>query len=92
VQHFISKYYQNGTAHFKNGSNYLNTNIYPYLKTSGDQSSSLYLSIVCFSTPGLIRPLWQLKTAVFLHWCLIYALLLGNVPRYYLHVEDRPLS
>jgi hypothetical protein len=24
-----------------------------------------------FSTPELIRNLWQLKTAVFLHWCLI---------------------
>ena len=27
-----------------------------------------------FSTPELIRNLWQLKTAVFLHWCLICAL------------------
>ncbi len=25
------------------------------------------------STPGLIRNLWQPKTAVFLHWCLIRA-------------------
>ncbi len=24
-----------------------------------------------FSTPGLIRHRWQLKTVVFLHWCLI---------------------
>ncbi len=24
-----------------------------------------------FSTPEIIRHLWQLKTAVFLHWCLI---------------------
>jgi len=24
-----------------------------------------------FSTPVLIRHLWQLKTVVFLHWCLI---------------------
>ncbi len=34
-----------------------------------------------FSTPGLIRNLWQLKT-VFLHWCLICAvpldIMLGN--------------
>jgi hypothetical protein len=29
-----------------------------------------------FSTPVLIRHLWQLKTVVFLHWCLIYAVLL----------------
>ncbi len=27
-----------------------------------------------FSIPELIRNLWQLKTAVFLHWCLILAL------------------
>jgi hypothetical protein len=26
-----------------------------------------------FSTPELIRNLWQLKTAIFLHWCLIHA-------------------
>ncbi len=26
-----------------------------------------------FSTPELIRNLWQLKTVVFLHWCLIRA-------------------
>jgi hypothetical protein len=26
-----------------------------------------------FSTPELIRNMWQLKTAVFLHWCLICA-------------------
>ncbi len=29
-----------------------------------------------FSTPVLIRHLWQLKTVVFLHWCLICAVLL----------------
>jgi hypothetical protein len=28
-----------------------------------------------FSTPVLIRQLWQLKTVVFLHWCLICAVL-----------------
>jgi hypothetical protein len=26
-----------------------------------------------FSTPELIRHLWQLKTAIFLHWCLLCA-------------------
>jgi len=31
-----------------------------------------------FSTPELIRNMWQLKTAVFLHWCLIWA-----VPLFY---------
>jgi len=29
-----------------------------------------------FSTPGLIRHLWQLKAVVFLHWCLICYVLL----------------
>ncbi len=33
-----------------------------------------------FSTPELIRNLWQLKTAIFLHWCLIYAVTLTNLP------------
>ncbi len=33
---------------FKNVSNYLNTNIYYYLETSGDQSSNLYLNVVHF--------------------------------------------
>jgi len=27
--------------------------------------------LLIFSTPEMIRNLWQLKTAVFLHWCLI---------------------
>jgi hypothetical protein len=30
-----------------------------------------------FSTPVLIRHLWQLMTVVFMHWCLICAVLLG---------------
>ncbi len=29
--------------------------------------------LLIFSTPVLIRHLWQLKTIVFLHWCLICA-------------------
>jgi hypothetical protein len=32
-----------------------------------------------FSTPELIRNLWQLKTAVFLHWCLIWAVPLYEI-------------
>ncbi len=28
-----------------------------------------------FSTPVLIRHLWQLKTVIFLHWCLMHAVL-----------------
>jgi hypothetical protein len=31
-----------------------------------------------FSTPGLIRHLWQLKRVVFLHWCQICALLFAE--------------
>ncbi len=52
-------------------SNCLNTNIYPYLETSGGQSLNLYLNVVHFLMPVLIRHLWQLKTVVFLHWCLL---------------------
>ncbi len=37
---------KNGTAHFKNVNNYLNTNIDSYLETSGGQSSNLYLNVV----------------------------------------------
>ncbi len=54
-----------------NVNNCLNTNIYSYLETSGGQSSNIH---VHFLTPVLIRHLWHLKTAVFLHWCLIHAL------------------
>ncbi len=57
----------------KNVNNCLNTIIYSYFETSGDQSSNPYLNVVPFLTPELIRNLWQLKTAVFLHWCLIRA-------------------
>ncbi len=34
-----------------------------------------------FSTPVLIRHLWQLKTAVFLHRCLICTALLTDVQK-----------
>ncbi len=60
----------------KNVSHCLNTNIYSYLETSACQSSHLYLNVVHFSTPVLIRHLWQLKTVAFLHWRLKLALLL----------------
>jgi hypothetical protein len=55
----------------------LNTNIYSYFETSGGQSSNLYLNVVHFSTPMLMRHLWQLKTVVFLRWCLIRNVLLA---------------
>jgi hypothetical protein len=59
--------------------NCLNTNIYSNLVTSGGQSSNLILKVVVlFSTPVLIRYQWQLKTGVFLHWCLIRAAPLLN--------------
>jgi hypothetical protein len=38
----------NGTAHFKNLSNCLNTKIYSYLETSGGQSSNPYLNVFHF--------------------------------------------
>ncbi len=38
----------NGTACFTNVSNYLNTNIYSFLETSGGQSSNLSLNVVHF--------------------------------------------
>jgi hypothetical protein len=49
---------------------------FSYLETSDDQSSSLHLNVVHFLALVLIRHLWQLKTIVFLHWCLIHAVLL----------------
>ncbi len=51
----------------QNVNNCLNANIYSYLETSYGQSSNLYFMLFIFSTPVLIRHLWQLKTVVFLH-------------------------
>jgi hypothetical protein len=34
--------------------------------------------LLIFSTPEFIRHMWQLKTAVFLHWCLINSILLNK--------------
>jgi hypothetical protein len=55
----------------------LNTNIYLNFETSGGQNSNPYLNVVDLLTPELIKNLWQLKTTVSLHWCLIRALPLG---------------
>ncbi len=55
----------------KNVNNHLNIKIYSYLETSGGQKSNLFLMKFIFSTPVLIRHLWQTKTVVFLHWCLL---------------------
>jgi hypothetical protein len=60
----------------KNVNNGLNTNIYSYLETYRGQSSNLFLNVVHFLTPLLIRHLCQLTTVVFLHWCLIWAVVL----------------
>jgi len=73
----------------KNVNNCLNTNNYSYLETSGGQSSNPYLNVVHFSTPELIRNLWQLKTTVFPHWCLIRAipfseLIVIQIPKHFL--------
>jgi len=66
-------------SHFKVFYNCLNANIYSYLKTSGGQSSNLYLNLVHFFNTSVIRHLWQLKTVVFLHWSLICALLFDYI-------------
>jgi hypothetical protein len=63
----------------KKVNNCWNTNISFYFETSGGQSYNLYLNIVNFSTPVLISHLWQLKTVVFLHRCLIHADLLMDI-------------
>ncbi len=57
----------------KNASNCFNINIYYYLETSDGQSSNLYLNVIHFSTPVLIRHRWQLKTVVLLYWHLLCA-------------------
>ncbi len=57
-------------------NNCLNTNIYFYL---GGQSSNLYVMLLIFATPVLIRHLWQHKTVVFLHWCIICIAPLPNM-------------
>jgi len=62
----------------ENVNSSLNTNSYFYLETSGGQSSILYLNVVHFLALVLIRHLWQLKTIVSMHWCLICAIPLQN--------------
>ena len=45
-------------------NNCFNTNIYSYLVISSGKSFNIYLKVVCFLTPVLIRYLWQLKTVI----------------------------
>ncbi len=66
----------------KNVNNPWNTNIYSYLETLGGQSTNLYLNVVHFFNTVLTRYLWQLKTAVFQHWCLIHVFLLEVLMRH----------
>jgi hypothetical protein len=67
----------NGTERFKNVNNCLKTNFYSCLDSSVGESYNLYLNTDHFSTAVLIGHLWQLKTVVFLNWCLICSFLLG---------------
>jgi len=75
IENYCWSKLNNGTARFKNVNNYLNTSIYSYIETSGGQSSNQYLNVLHFLRVVLIRHLWQLKTVVFLHWCLICTVL-----------------
>ncbi len=61
-----------------NVNNCWNTNISFKLETSGGQSSNLYLNVVDFFNTSVHRHLWQLKTVVLMHRCLICAVLLGS--------------
>jgi hypothetical protein len=55
---------------------------------NGGQSSKLHLKVAhFFSTPGLIKHLRQLKTFVYLHWCLICAALLAHFLFVYCYAE-----
>jgi len=47
-----------------------------YLETSGGQNLNLYLNVVHFFNTS-VRHQWQHNTVVFLHWCLIHAVLLN---------------
>jgi hypothetical protein len=67
----------------KSVNNCFNSNTYSYLETCGGETSNLYLNVLIFPTfihnVTLIRHLWQLKTLVFLHWCLIRVVLLNRL-------------
>jgi hypothetical protein len=60
----------------KNVINYLNTNIYSYLETSGGQSFNLYFNVVHFLNTSVNKMSVGAKTIVFLHWCLLHVALL----------------
>jgi hypothetical protein len=55
------------------------TKIYSYLETFGGQNFNLHLNVVNIFNTELIRHLQQLKTVVFLHRCIMRAVLLQQV-------------
>jgi hypothetical protein len=59
----------------KNVINYLNTNIYSYLETSGGQSFNLCFNVVHFLNTSVNKMSVAARTVVFLHWCLLYVAL-----------------
>jgi len=66
----------------KDVNNGLNTNIYSYLETPGGQSSNLFLM-------SIFQHLCLLDTVVFIHWCLISAIILdiSLIDRDYLEIK-----
>ncbi len=67
----------NGTAHFKHCKQLFEYQHLLLLRHIGWSKLCSILKCCSFiSTPMLIRHLWQLKTVVFLHWCLTPAVLL----------------
>jgi hypothetical protein len=60
----------------KNVNNCLNTNISSYLRHLLLKVLILFLNVVHFFQHPLVRHLWELETVIFLHWCLICAVLL----------------
>ncbi len=56
------------------------------VQATGGQSSNPYLNVDLL-TPELIRNLWQLNTAVFLHWRLIRAIPLGIEEAWHFEVQ-----
>ncbi len=69
----ISGYDKKGTACFKKCKQLYEYQQLCLLRDIWWSSSNLHLNVVHFSTPVLIRHMWQLKTVVILHWCLIRA-------------------
>jgi hypothetical protein len=80
---------------FKIVNNCMNTtNIYSYLEAFGGQSYNPYLKLFIFSTLGLIRHLWQLKTVVSNMHCSIegWPMLLLEKPSNLDQISEYPLT